>query len=636
MIAPLFQMISRVIVVILLARYTDALIGYDCDVPYDNGTIISLLETDACHSAREPSVVHKVNIELLEKSDDSTIETLSCRVEVDHTSLENVNLNSARFIKNDRFYLPLNYSVCVYLHVQKKLSLGRYTFDQLEKGVINSRLIPLTVLGQSDKTVFKGTENVHVYIHIEFRYFKSIIDLSKNLVVLPTGTSCSYTNLECTDEEGYQNYWSPSFHEKCKPIEQRSLYRGIAHRIKSQGHPVAYFIVNNNKTVILYVQSTHVLCNSVTYQTEHPRLTIREINSKSIDKKNFVNNMFSSVYHKSSRYVTVVDDSNINVRDVYTTICLDKCLRHEPELRSAMLLAYQDPSSLAYALKGVPGFSARIRGETIQLYRCTAVPVILRATEACFQELPVTLNGHPMYLQPRTRIITRSGTRIACDPIAAAIYRLNNVWYTFSTETERVDEPPALLNPAMLSWGQLQYDPADDPITPSDKNTGRPRDSIKTSKESESSSNFANGILIQLPASTQTRKPNDELSFAGKYLNTFWISVIEIALIILLCLFTLSTTLAYIRKSTSRSLTLGTERNTYPQGIYLEGKEQSSDSSSTTSISHLEELFRETQSFPVEESSPADSELAVSSQIRELRLSYQRLEERLDKIIVRR
>ena len=125
------------------------------------------------------------------------------------------------------------------------------------------------------------------------------------------------------------------------------------------------------------------------------------------------------------------------------------------ELHTSMTLADKDPSSFAYALMGTPGYSARIRGEAAQLFRCTPVPARLRTTGDCFKELPVTVDNEPKYLQPKTRVISAKGTPIACDPLSAAIYKINNQWYALTPEAEKLTAAPETIRPGLLPWGRV-------------------------------------------------------------------------------------------------------------------------------------------------------------------------------------
>lgn len=125
-----------------------------------------------------------------------------------------------------------------------------------------------------------------------------------------------------------------------------------------------------------------------------------------------------------------------------------------------MTLAYSDPSSFAYSLVGTPGYSAHIRGEAAQVFRCTPVPARRRITGDCFMELPVTINNKPMYLQPKTRTITAKGTEITCDPFTTAMYHIKDKWYELTSDAHKTAPTPDILRQNSLPWGHVNDVPA--------------------------------------------------------------------------------------------------------------------------------------------------------------------------------
>lgn len=127
---------------------------------------------------------------------------------------------------------------------------------------------------------------------------------------------------------------------------------------------------------------------------------------------------------------------------------MQECLEKEKVLRTLMTLAYHDPASFAYSLVGTPGYSARVREEAAQIFRCIALPARRRITGDCYAELPVTIDGEPMYLQPRTRTITAKGTEKACDPLTTAMYRIKNIWHEITSDTDKI--APAVLRSSSL------------------------------------------------------------------------------------------------------------------------------------------------------------------------------------------
>lgn len=447
----LFQMLLHTFVLIFSLYHSDALMGYNCEVPYDNGTLISLVEHGSCHSLGETPSLQDVYVELLQQPETITVNVLSCRVEIESTAQQEYSESKLRF-RNKRYYLIVNSSICIHMHVYKELRLEKLTFDNLEMDVTNSRLLPLVGNDQP-------TPPVNIHIVIKNHYVK--VNLLDNKIYMPTGTSCTYTGLECDDEEGYQNFWSPSFQEGCKPLSQSPIYRGYAKKIQLNykntlkiNFPDAYVITHDNKRIFLFVRTRHEICNTTVLQTEHPQLLIREVDQSCLQKENFVNKTYLSTYSNSFLYIYVTEKTNLSFKNIYMTINIERCIKSEVELLIIMNTHHDNLPLVAYTLTGTPGYSARLRGEALQLFRCTPVPAHLRHAGDCFQELPVTVDGKPMYLEPRTRIITNRGTQIACNYNTAAMYHLNNKWYMLLPEAELVETAPGIIPNRMLPWGR--------------------------------------------------------------------------------------------------------------------------------------------------------------------------------------
>lgn len=452
MIPYLFQMVLLKSLVILLIRFCNALIGYDCDTPYDNGTTVSLFEPDECNSHEEALVSRDVYVELLHHPRFIDVNVLSCRVEIDNV-INNINHKG---IKNKRYYLPLDMPSCILLHAYGKLQLGNFSFHDLTANNVNSRLILLNKTSNaaiSSSDSLKPNQNVNTYIHVVFKQHTVRLDTLINKISLPIGTTCIYTNLECTDEEGYQNFWSPVFHKGCELLPQSVKYRGIAKKLQTPGHPTAYSFSRSNTRILLFIRSQHDACNATVFQTEHPRLIVREISDDYLKNQKSINNLRLLSYY-TNNYINLVNNINQNIKDIYVSISTDKCIKREIELRTSMTIADKDPSLFAYTLMGTPGYTARIRGEAAQLLRCTPVPARLRTTGDCFKELPVTVDDKPMYLQPKTRIITSKGTEISCDPLSTAIYKIKDQWYTLTPEAKKLSSIPEVIRPGLLPWGR--------------------------------------------------------------------------------------------------------------------------------------------------------------------------------------
>lgn len=439
---------------IFIARCSNALIGYDCNTPYDNGTIVSLLEDDTCHLNEEDLILHDVPIEMLHHPRITTVNVLSCRIEIEYVINNPKNKNN-NVINNKRHYVPVGLSSCISLNAHGIFQFGNSTFDTLVKNDVNSRLIyPSDEALSIPSENLKIKETVNTYIHIVYKNYFVKVDLLINKILLNVGTTCTYTNLECTDEEGFQNFWSPVFLDKCEKSQQSIIYRGTAKRMQSIGHSSAYALKHNNVSMILFIRTQHSICNVTVLQTEHPRIVVKEVSEEYLKNQKYVNKIRFLAYSANS-YINVITNDNLDVKNVYISQGKDRCIKREMELHTSLIMAQKDPSLFAYSFMGMPGYSAYIRGEAAQLFQCTAVPARIRTTGDCFLELPVTVNGQPMYLQPKTRTITTRGTEITCNPLATAMYRIKSQWHTLTPKPEESKTVPTPKNLVKTPWNQI-------------------------------------------------------------------------------------------------------------------------------------------------------------------------------------
>ena len=349
----------------------------------------------------------------------------------------------------------------MYMHAYGKLQVGENFLSDLFINSVNSRLITLQdANGSGDLSSNDLKSRVHIksYINIVYKHYSIKVDLLSNKISLPTGTICKYTQLECVDEEGYHNFWSPLFRKGCSRWARPIVYLGMAKKIQSKNLPTAYRLTHGSRQIIFFVHANHNVCNATVSQTEHPLFVTREVDENYLKKRKKINKFYSLIFVKPFQYVT---DINLSMKDVYTEIGANRCHEKDAILRNSMALAHKDPSLFAYTLTGKPGYSARIRGEAAQLFQCTPVPAKPRTTGDCFIELPVTVDGDPMFLQPKTREISTRGTEIECDPLTTAMYKIKNQWYALTPTLKNLTRIPRALQPNSMPWG---FDSTEDSI----------------------------------------------------------------------------------------------------------------------------------------------------------------------------
>lgn len=161
---------------IFIARCSNALIGYDCSTPYDNGTIVSLLEDDTCHLNEEDLILHDVPIEMLHHPRITTVNVLSCRIEIEYVINNPKNKNN-NVIDNKRHYVPVDLSSCISLNAQGIFQFGNSTFDNLVKNDVNSLIHPSDDALSIPSENLKIKETVNTYIHIVYKNYYVKVDL---------------------------------------------------------------------------------------------------------------------------------------------------------------------------------------------------------------------------------------------------------------------------------------------------------------------------------------------------------------------------------------------------------------------------------------------------------------------------
>jgi len=275
----------------------------------------------------------------------------------------------------------------------------------------------------------------------------------KDKIILPSGT-CRYTELHCIDEDGYYNFWSPIFHKGCHTAAHAVKYRGTASKIESHKHSTAFSLPYENNNLIIFISAQHNACNASLLQTEHPHLIIKELKTdENYLRKLSLLNQLNTIIDSISPHFFTANYIKSNVKAIYSELLLNKCVNKRPELQAAMQTAHMDANQFAYTLTGGPGYSAHIRGEAAEIFQCTPVPVQQRHTENCFLELPILVGNEPMYLTPKTRTISVTGTEIACGPETAVIFKLKNAWAQFQPCPDNIVEP-LILDTSKHQWGR--------------------------------------------------------------------------------------------------------------------------------------------------------------------------------------
>ena len=148
----------------------------------------------------------------------------------------------------------------------------------------------------------------------------------------------------------------------------------------------------------------------------------------------------------NSKFVYVEKRLQRHLNSLYRDVLEKKCNLERKVLGNTLSIVAQNPAEFALRLKGRPGYIGIVAGEVIYVARCTPVVVQPRETEECFNELPVSRNGEPMFLTPRTRILTHIGVKLVCDPKLPTVYRMGEK-YIKLLPIRAIADAPTILRP---------------------------------------------------------------------------------------------------------------------------------------------------------------------------------------------
>jgi len=97
-------------------------------------------------------------------------------------------------------------------------------------------------------------------------------------------------------------------------------------------------------------------------------------------------------------------------------------------ITNALSFVTLQPDEFAYRLMKGPGYMAVTTGEAVQIVKCIRVEVMVRKTEECYAELPVTVRNHSLFFTPKSRIITKIGNERECSIELPTLYRIEDTW----------------------------------------------------------------------------------------------------------------------------------------------------------------------------------------------------------------
>lgn len=454
---------------------TQGLTGYDCEGEGLNITTLSLLDVGQCEFDEAEPDKSEVYVQLIQISDYSRTRVTQCRIEIDRTIYYCGMHSHISLVSNSRkqYVQELGNDACRRAHETGTLALSTVVIDRITTNATNFRSVTLagkagvdgTCRGSDYTDGFGTWDNVVVQavIRVVLKDFDASIKRSSNELILPSGTRCPASARSCQDADGAETYWTPLPADTCHFDKYDILYEGIATRLSARGNQtttIIYTVTTGETTFALTRTTEFSVCGYKLFRTEHPKLLILETQRGRTFKPRSrisVDNLdiFSYV---NSKFVYVEKHVKTQLTQLYRDIMEQKCALEQQILRNALSLSTIAPDEMAYRIMKAPGYTAVTLGEVIHLIKCIPTKCRFRHTESCYHELPVTHRNESYFLLPRSRILTRKGTRKECNDLLPAMYRVDGTWFRVTNRPTEAIAPPVIQPLTKPRWRYVSPD----------------------------------------------------------------------------------------------------------------------------------------------------------------------------------
>lgn len=465
-------MISSIFFIIFICGAA-GLTGYDCGTPQLNITTVSLIGTGTCDIEHKDIKTQNVYIQLLQLADFESTPYIQCKVIVTRTVSYCGMHSHVSAVHNgyEEYLREVPYQQCERMHRDGIMNVaGNNIIEHLKANTTSAHGILMagtlnndgTCKGGSYSDSFGSWDNVIVQgiYRITLKSGMISVKLNSGKVILRSGTICNLADSTCLDMEDGNTFWQTIPATFCNFNQYDVLYEGTAQKSMDknlQNAPEIFSLTTKETTFALTKTTEFKLCGYTLYRTEHPKLFILEtqagntfIKTKPIAVENL--DIFTYV---NSKFVYVEKHLKTQISTMYRDIMIQKCELEQQVISNALSLARIQPEEFAHKIMKEPGYTAVVAGEAAHIIKCIPIEVNFRPTEECYDELPVTYRNTSFFLQPKTHILRKTGTKRDCNQLLPVMYILEDIWIRFLPKP--IDAPaPIVLKPkTALSWKYL-------------------------------------------------------------------------------------------------------------------------------------------------------------------------------------
>lgn len=193
-------------------------------------------------------------------------------------------------------------------------------------------------------------------------------------------------------------------------------------------------VEHGEKVFALTLKDTNKVCDEEVWQTEHPKIVIinKQKHRVITAKMNLLPQNTDLTTYINSKLLYIEQAYKRAVDQLYTDAIHRRCLMHREILKNRLLLAPLSTDVLSTIVKNQLGFVGRVLGEVMYIIQCTPRVAQIRRTDACYNELPITVNNQSLFMGPITHIIQVHGVQVECNDITPPLYLIDGQWIGLS------------------------------------------------------------------------------------------------------------------------------------------------------------------------------------------------------------
>nr|WET19894.1 MAG: glycoprotein [Sea turtle neural virus 1] len=445
-------------------------VGYDCGTPSANYTTIDLTEIEECALPEKVHIGDSQRVMVVQKQAVEEKMVRTCLVLITRLIYRcgmhsHVSITPHGFSEELVQILP---SDCIRIHETKTFVYAHVTVTGLKVNSTTSRPIVLAggvysggvckggvftdVHGTYSDVVVQATLKIGLYEQL------GIVRTGDDTITIPiSGLSCKYRTGSCMDDERGLATWTTTQaeHHKCGKYMIDILYQGDATVSTNTKDQRRLLIVEKQaKTFAFTLGTSDYLCGREVISTEHGRIFVAFITDRQNPWSNLqsvsTRNIDLSAYI-GSKFLYVTQNIEKNVEALAEEMFYRDCLTRRITLENRLVLSRLAPDHVGQLVNG-KGHFGRILGEVLHIIQCVPVPVALRYTEKCYQEIPVLHNNKSSFLTPVTHLLTKIGTVTPCKTLLSPQFKINGQWYSRTPELVRIAAPQKLTPNSDTEW----------------------------------------------------------------------------------------------------------------------------------------------------------------------------------------